>query len=188
MRERWKCLSTSFLTCSEGGSVEEQELELEGEQGTSNETLTLERGQHLSAPVTLPRSPLGLEPRITRSRSRALAQNFPVSQKRNDEAEEAEANSKPQEELPKYEVARILVSVIIEGLLYYRAAWKGWGAPDYDFYAARGFKTCPDRLMSFHERNPSQPGPPKRLSVWKESFDNSGMAEDHDDDDVPVEK
>lgn len=91
-------------------------------------------------------------------------------------------------QLPKYEVHRILDSVIIEGLLYYRAAWRGWGRPDKWYYAARGFQTCPNRLISYHKRNPNKPGPPKRLEVWKEAWDRGEVLEEHDDDDVPAEK
>ncbi|KAK3947261.1 hypothetical protein QBC32DRAFT_224571 [Pseudoneurospora amorphoporcata] len=126
------------------------------------------------------------EPPMTRMRARARAQNTPAAQE--PEAELKRKDKETKNQLPQYEVYRILASVIIEGLLYYRAAWKGLGAPDPNFYAARGFKICPNRLISFHERYPKQPGPPKRLQEWKEAFDNGEVAEAHEDDDLPVDR
>lgn len=130
------------------------------------------------------------EPPMTRMRARGRSQTTSAASEPEPKAKsnKAKVRAKQKEQLPQYEVHRILASVIIEGLLYYRAAWKGWGAPDPNFYAARNFKTSPDRLMAFHDRYPKLPGPSKRLDVWKEAFDNGEVAEAHDDDDFPVEK
>ncbi|KAK1773710.1 hypothetical protein QBC45DRAFT_437426 [Copromyces sp. CBS 386.78] len=146
-----------------------------------------------SSPLNREKGHYHYEPPMTRMRARARAQNTPAAQEpeaelKGKEWKETKNGSKPKEQLPQYEVHRILASVTIEGLLYYRAAWKGLGAPDPNFYAARGFKICPNRLISFHERYPKQPGPPKRLQEWKEAFDNGKVAEAHDDDDLPVDR
>lgn len=96
----------------------------------------------------------------------------PQEAKELEEEAMAEESSKQAEEFskeakePKWEVHRILASAILsDGLLYYRASWKGWGQPDYGMYPAHNFRDSPDRLLSFHRRYPKQPGPPMRLDI-----------------------
>ena len=54
-------------------------------------------------------------------------------------------------------------------------------------YPAHNFRESPDRLLSFHRRNPKEPGLPMRLDIWKRAFDNDEELEKHKDDDLPVE-
>ena len=107
-------------------------------------------------------------------------------------SQEEESSSDDEIEEPqdvpekKWEVARVLASAILsDGLLYYRVAWKGWGRPDYSMYPAHNFRGSPDRLISFHRRNPKEAGPPMRLRIWKEAFDNGQELTKHEDDDFP---
>jgi transposase InsO family protein len=60
---------------------------------------------------------------------------------------------------PEYEVEEILNSRIEKGKLWYRVHWKGYPKSDRSWEPASFINNCPDLLRSFHEENPSKPGP-----------------------------
>ncbi|KAK7177937.1 hypothetical protein PSPO01_16016 [Paraphaeosphaeria sporulosa] len=43
----------------------------------------------------------------------------------------------------------------------------------------------PRKLREFHEANPTEPGPPKRLSHWERCYDEDRDADDFPDDNKP---
>ncbi|KAF9729839.1 hypothetical protein PMIN01_11772 [Paraphaeosphaeria minitans] len=84
----------------------------------------------------------------------------------------------------EYEVERILKSGLSRGNLKYQAQWVGYEA-DPRWYSASNFKNSPRKLREFHKANPTEPGPPKRLSYWERCYDEDRDAVDFPDDDKP---
>lgn len=86
----------------------------------------------------------------------------------------------PDEE--EWEVDEILSSRISRHKLQYKVAWKGWD-PDDNWYPASDFKNAPVKLKEYHERNPTQAGPPMRLQEWLDAATGDRFDPPHPDDD-----
>lgn len=82
------------------------------------------------------------------------------------------------------EVEQILALRILRGKLQYQMQWKGCD-PDQTWYPAHGFKGAPYKIQNFHGSFLDQPGPPKRLAEWLESWESGQGLEDIPDDDLP---
>lgn len=65
----------------------------------------------------------------------------------------------------EYEVERILDSKLVRRKLFYQVKWLGWDDDD-TWYPASNFDHAPSRLLYFHDKNPSKPGPPAELEEW----------------------
>jgi hypothetical protein len=87
----------------------------------------------------------------------------------------------------EYEVEEILESMTRCKKLQYRAKWTGYKS-DLGWYDASNFKNSVQRLHTFHESNPTQPGPPKRLEDWTRCFIEDRDDEDHSGDDEPCDE
>ena len=85
----------------------------------------------------------------------------------------------------KYEVQEVLAIKLIRGKLKYRVQWKGWD-PDPEWYPASSISNSPIALQSFHNTNPTQPGPPKNLQYWFQCAGNDIFLESRSDDDRPL--
>lgn len=68
------------------------------------------------------------------------------------------------------------------GFLQYRVKWVGY-KHDLTWYDASNFKNSPHKLDEFHNVNPTYPGPPKRLRVWLQCWEDTA---DHADDNKPL--
>jgi hypothetical protein len=86
---------------------------------------------------------------------------------------------------PEWEVAGILASKIVRGILKYKASWVGCD-PDDQYYAAHSFKNAPHKLYQFHDLNPDAAGPPRRLGAWLNAYLEDEDLPEHDEDDLPV--
>lgn len=84
----------------------------------------------------------------------------------------------------EYEVERILAIRLSRGNLKYQVQWVGYEA-DPRWYSASNFKNSPRKLREFHEANPTEPGPPKRLSHWEQCYDEDRDVDDFPDDNKP---
>jgi hypothetical protein len=78
----------------------------------------------------------------------------------------------------EYKVDKILEVRIYHGRLQYRAKWSGYG-DDPTWYPEGNFEYSPYKLLEFYEANPSCPGPPKKLNMWKNRFQQEEDAGDH---------
>lgn len=63
--------------------------------------------------------------------------------------------------------------------------WVGYG-DDPKWYDAANFKNSPHKLYGFHEANAARPGPPQRLNYWMNCWKEDRDADDHSDDNKPV--
>lgn len=73
------------------------------------------------------------------------------------------------------------------GKLYYQVSWKGWSKDEY-WYPASDLKRCPHLLVEFHSENPEAAGPPRRIEVWENAWDEGteeGL-EKHEEDDLTM--
>jgi hypothetical protein len=61
-----------------------------------------------------------------------------------------------------------------------------WIQYDPNYYPVSDFKYAPHKVWDFHARNPTQPGPPKRLDEWKWLWEAGDDTYDHKDDDKPA--
>lgn len=84
----------------------------------------------------------------------------------------------------EYEVEMILDARVNRGKLQYRAKWLGY-KDDPAWYDAGNFKNSPYKLRDFHTANRLKPGPPKRLRIWVQCWDEDRDANDHLDDNKP---
>lgn len=84
----------------------------------------------------------------------------------------------------EYEVERILDSRVNRGQLQYRAKWLGY-ENDPVWYPAENFKNSPHKLRDFHTANLVRPGPPNRLEVWLQCWEEGREADDHPNDNKP---
>ena len=84
----------------------------------------------------------------------------------------------------EWEVEEIVASRIFRDKLQYQVQWKGCEF-DVAWYAAHGFKGAPYKVQTFHETFPDQPGPPKRLKEWIQSWQSGQELPDVPDDDLP---
>jgi len=85
----------------------------------------------------------------------------------------------------EWEVERIISSRISRGTLEYQVEWNGWD-PDETWYPASNFKNAPLRVRDYHEKNPSEAGPPLRLDQWILHSEDDSILTDHPDDNLPV--
>jgi transposase InsO family protein len=83
----------------------------------------------------------------------------------------------------EYEVQEVLASKMFRDVLKYRVQWKGWD-PDPDWYPASNLSNSPLVLQSFHQQNPTRPGPPKNLPYWLECAQQDKYPEERSDDDM----
>lgn len=84
----------------------------------------------------------------------------------------------------EWEVDQILGSRIVRNRLQYQVEWKNWD-PDNTWYPAGNFKNAPLRVKSYHDANPSKPGPPVRLEEWIRASATEEQLQDHPDDNTP---
>jgi hypothetical protein len=84
----------------------------------------------------------------------------------------------------EYEVEQILEARVYRRKLQYRAKWLGYD-DDPTWYDASNFKKSPYKLYEFHTANPTRPGPPERLDVWSQYWEEDRDADDHSDDNKP---
>ena len=84
----------------------------------------------------------------------------------------------------EYEVEKILDARVNRKKLQYRVKWLGY-EDDPVWYDAANFKNSPYKLRGFHTANPLRPGPPKRLGMWAQCWEDDRGADDHPDDDKP---
>jgi hypothetical protein len=68
--------------------------------------------------------------------------------------------------------------------LQYRVDWLGY-EHDPTWYDAFNFKNSPYKLREFHIANPTCRGPPERLDVWLQCWDEGRDADDHSNDNKP---
>ncbi|EFQ96383.1 hypothetical protein PTT_01418 [Pyrenophora teres f. teres 0-1] len=86
----------------------------------------------------------------------------------------------------EYEVEKILNARVYRKKLQYRVQWLGY-EEDPEWYDASNFKNSPHRLRDFHTANPLHPGPPRRLEMWVQCWEEDRDAGNHPDDDKPEE-
>jgi hypothetical protein len=84
----------------------------------------------------------------------------------------------------EYEVEEILDACVNRRKLQYRVKWLGY-EDDLEWYDASNFKNSPYKLRGFHMANPLRPGPPKRLGMWVQCWEEESDANDHPDDNKP---
>jgi hypothetical protein len=84
----------------------------------------------------------------------------------------------------EYEVEQILEARVHRTKLQYRVKWLGY-EDDPVWYDAANFKNSPRKLREFHTANSTRPGPPERLDVWSQCWDEDRDAGDHSDDNKP---
>ena len=84
----------------------------------------------------------------------------------------------------EYEVEQILEARIYRRKLQYRVKWLGY-EDDPVWYDASNFKNSPRKLNEFHTVNPTRLGPPERLEVWLQCWEEGRNAGDHSDDNKP---
>jgi transposase InsO family protein len=83
----------------------------------------------------------------------------------------------------EWDVEEILASRGYYGKLQYRAKWVNCN-PDPTWYYASDFIGCPHKLQAFHDKNPGQPGPPRYLDEWVQSWEEgTDEPEYHEDED-----
>ncbi|CAI6342310.1 unnamed protein product [Periconia digitata] len=100
-------------------------------------------------------------------------------------AHKDEQNEEEEEE--EYEVEKILEARILWRKLKYRVKWVGYD-DDQKWYNAANFKNSPHKLYNFHKDNPAKPGPSQRLKYWMNCWKEDRDAEDHPDDNKPVDR
>ena len=76
----------------------------------------------------------------------------------------------PIQGVEEWEVQDILGSKLVRRQLKYRTSWVGHD-PDPTWYPAENFKGAPHKLRAYHEKYPTQPGPPKALSEWLNAWE-----------------
>ena len=86
---------------------------------------------------------------------------------------------------PEWSVREILDSRLYRGRLQYRAAWEGYDL-DPTWYNAGGFLNAPFKVRDFHEAYPNKPGPPVRLPLWIQAYENDVNLEEVDEDSRPA--
>ena len=84
----------------------------------------------------------------------------------------------------EWEVEEILASKIVRKTLQYRVSWKGYN-PNPIWYPAWNFVGCLQKLREFHDKYPSQPGPPKYLDEWFNCWDTDEQPAEHQDKNAP---
>ncbi|KAI1669653.1 Chromo domain containing protein [Pyrenophora tritici-repentis] len=84
----------------------------------------------------------------------------------------------------EYEVEQILAARVYRRKLQYRVKWLGY-EDDPAWYDTSNFKNSPRKLREFHTANPSRPGPPARLNVWLQCWEEDRDTDDHSDDNKP---
>jgi hypothetical protein len=82
----------------------------------------------------------------------------------------------------EYEVQQVLAVKLVRNKLRYRIQWKGWD-PDPNWYPASSLSNSPIALQTFHQQNPTRPGPPKNLPYWLECAQYDKFPDPRDDDD-----
>lgn len=70
----------------------------------------------------------------------------------------------------EWELEEILAVKLVRKTLKYQASWVGYD-PDPAWYPASNFMGSPHKLRDFHERNPTEPGPPRMLQQWIEAWE-----------------
>lgn len=85
----------------------------------------------------------------------------------------------------EWEVDDVLAVRKRYGKLQYRVKWLGYD-DDPDWYPASDLKYAPHKVRDFHARNPTKPGPPKRLDEWIKLWEAGEDTYDHADDDKPA--
>jgi hypothetical protein len=84
----------------------------------------------------------------------------------------------------EYEVEQILAARVYRRKLQYRVKWLGY-EDDPAWYDASNFKNSPRKLCEFHTANPTRPGPPERLNVWLQCWEEDRDADDHSNNNKP---
>jgi transposase InsO family protein len=72
----------------------------------------------------------------------------------------------------EWEVQEILASKIIRKQLHYQVKWVGYET-DSTWYPADNFENSPLRLRDFHLAYPDKPGPPRLLTEWLKTWEES---------------
>jgi hypothetical protein len=85
----------------------------------------------------------------------------------------------------EWEVDDVLAVRKRYGKLQYRVKWLGYD-DDPDWYPASDLKYAPHKVRDFHAKNPTKPGPPKRLDEWIKLWEAGEDTYDHADDDKPA--
>jgi hypothetical protein len=85
----------------------------------------------------------------------------------------------------EWEVEEILASRINRKTLEYRVKWVAYD-PDPLWYPASDFKGAPQKLLEFHDRNPSRPGPPRNLDSWLQFWATDNEPPVRTDDNLPA--
>jgi transposase InsO family protein len=84
-----------------------------------------------------------------------------------------------------WEVEEILAVRKSRNKLQYRVKWLGYDE-DPEWYPASNVRYAPHKVREFHEKNPTKPGPPKRLNNWIKSWEAGEETYEHPDDDKPA--
>lgn len=108
------------------------------------------------------------------------AANDPLPSQHNEPPPPIEVNGEAE-----WEVDEVLAIRKHYSKLQYRIKWLGFDA-DPDWYPASNLKHAPHKVRDFHIRNPTRPGPPKRLGEWIKHWEADEDAPDHEDDDKPA--
>lgn len=94
-------------------------------------------------------------------------------------------NRDSADEDDEYEVEEVLDARVKHRKLQYRVKWLGY-EDDLVWYNAANFKNSPHKLRRFHTTNPLRPGPPKRLGMWRECWEEDRDTDSHPDDNRPL--
>ena len=71
----------------------------------------------------------------------------------------------------EYEVQEVLASRLIRNQLQYRIKWVSYDK-DPEWYLASNVNNAPYKLRDYHLANPTQAGPPRRLTEWIKAWED----------------